>query len=152
MSTYLDYLGRTHDVLCFQPQPSGSGRLTMSLGERGEIVTGVQKAAQRFLLLLLTPKGSIPYAENVGCSFLTDLSRGGLRSVADVYTAFSAALLDIYNQFLDEESPDDPADEQFSDAEIISVRVDTDTVYLVVRVSVESGDSTQYITPLSITV
>lgn len=151
-SSYVDYIDKSHDVLALITPVGGTGAVLLQFSERGEITTGVQKLAQRFFMLLFTPKGSIPYASETGSDFLPALASGGLRAPADVYTAFSAALVDVREQLLAQELTTDPADEKFEEAEIVSLRLTTDVVYIVVRLTTVAGDATQYIAPLSITV
>ena len=117
MSSYVDYIDRTVDLVAFSgPFPSASVPLAMALardGEGGQIQTGILKLAQRFLLLLLTPRGSTPSLPLAGCDFMPQLQQGLLRSTLDVYAAFSSAVSDIKTQLLAGEATRDPADERF---------------------------------------
>ena len=151
-TTYVDYIGRLHDVMALTVPAEGTGSVELAFNKGGEITTGVQKLAQRFFMLLFTPRGSVPYAADVGSDFLLALANGGLRSVADVYTAFSAALVDVREQLLAQETTSDPNDERFDEAEIVNLRIDTATVYITVRLITVAGAEARYIAPIPTTV
>lgn len=150
------YVGRTVDVLAYRGGTStGERLLSQSLldeNDNGEIATGIQKLAQRFLLELLTEKGSIQYLPNRGCNFMYEARTGAWQTSLDVMAAFSAALLDIKENLQSEQSSSDPADEQFSDAELVSVSLTGDTASIVVRVVSAAGTSRVFVSPLQITV
>ena len=156
MSTYLDYSDRTVDLVIFSGSiPTSATPLSMALaspGESGQINTGILKLAQRFLLLLLTPLGSIPHLPLVGCDFMPQLEQGLLRSSLDVHAAFSAAVSDLQLQLQAEEEETDPDDERFASATILSLTLTVDSASLSLLISSRAGDSRKVVLPLSITV
>ena len=156
MSDYTDYIDRTVDLVAFSgPFPSATIPLTMALaneGEGGQLQTGILKLAQKFMLLLLTPIGSIPGLPLSGCDFMPKLQQGLLRTTLDVYAAFSSAVSDIKIQILAEESTTMPDDERFSSAVIIKLRLTADSASITLQITSLAGSSRKVVLPLSITV
>lgn len=148
------YAGRTIDILAFLNEPV-VGKPTQMLqelaypGESGLVITGIRKLAQRFLIELLTEQGSLIYQPARGSTFMTEARSGTFRTTADVLAAFSSALSDISGNLVREEAEDDPPDEQFASAEVISVSLDNGRVTLVVRVTSEAGSSREVIAAIS---
>lgn len=149
------YIGRSFDLLAYTGGTSrGNTQLTAALASEtssGQIVTGVQKLAQRFLMELLTEKGSMTFLPLRGCDFMREARLGYWKSVLDVMASFSASLIDIKQNLQAEESTDDPDDERFSDAEIVAVTLEGDSASLTVRVTSLAGTDRTFIAPLSIT-
>ena len=147
------YEGRRIDVLAFQGvAPAGERRLTQALampGTSGEICTGIQKLAQRVLIELLTERGSMPFAPRRGTSLMTRARLGYLRDQLDVFTAVSAALLDMQESLWEEESDDDPDDECYGSAEVLSVVVLADLLRIYLKVFSRAGTSREVILPIS---
>lgn len=154
MSSVADeYLGRTIDILAFPgAQPSGDTLLTQALmlpGQGGEICTGIQKLAQRFLLELLTPVGSLIYMPTRGTNFVPQLMQGLLQTPTAVMIALSGACLTCQINLQAEETGLEPPDEQFLDAVVQSVAVSTDTVTTYIQVNSRAGTSRVAILPLA---
>mgnify|MGYP000877176217 CR=1 FL=1 len=121
MTTTADYVGRKVDLLAFHGYDSGdpSAPLEQSLapdGTGGAVVAGVEKLAQRFLVELLTERGSLPYAAARGCSILSEARQGGWRSAGDVTRSFYSSLVDVRRTLLGLESDSDPDDERYASA------------------------------------
>lgn len=151
-----DYIGRTIDVMAYQGvMPSGEVLLSPELVTEqtgGNVCAGVQKLAQRFLLELLTEKGSITYSPDRGCEFITDARLGVFRTSADVLASFSSALLDIENNLLEEEAEDDPDDEKYASAEVLAVNLIPNRASIHVRLFSLAGTSRKVILPLPVVV
>ena len=147
-----DYIGRTVDVLAYQGARSrGEALLIQQLVSNtnsGQITTGVQKLAQRFLLELLTEQGSMTYLPSRGCTFITEANQGGWRSALDVQAAFSSALTDIEANLTEEESDDDPDDERFDSADLLAVTFTIGSVSLFIQINSVAGTSRTAILPL----
>lgn len=150
----IDYVGRTVDVSAFAgAQESGDQLLTMRLagpGEGGEVCTGTQKLAQRFLRTLLKEAGSDLFRPNDGTEFMTKLNRGELRNQVDVLVAFAEAQLDCKRLLKAEETDADPDDERYASAVIESLSVLPGSVKLYIRLTSRAGDSRKVILPVSI--
>ena len=151
-----DYVGRTVDVLAYTGgTAAGERRLSMALataGDSGQICTGIQKLAQRFLIELLTEQGTMIYLPLRGCGFMREARLGMWRSPLDVMSAFSAALLDIKENLQLEEASTDPDDERFFDAELVAVTLDGSEASVTIRITSLAGTSRKFIAPLKITV
>lgn len=155
MSTVVDFVGRTADLLAFQGSfPHVREQLVqMTLvrdGEGGFLCTGVQKLAQRLLMILLTKKGSLRYLPKVGTAFMIRAERGVWRTQADVMMAFTAAKLDLVRQMRAEEKDDDPPDERLAMVNLIGIGLQADRVSLRISLTTQAGTNYQFITPVSV--
>lgn len=149
-----DYTGRPYDVLAYygtaQPDFALLNPVLALPGAGGEVVAGILKLSQRFLLELLTEKGSMPYLPQRGNTFIARAREGSLRTQFDALAAFSAALLDIRTNLQSEEKDTDPDDERYADAQINSITVYPGRLTLNVSVSSRAGTSRKVIAPIPI--
>jgi hypothetical protein len=155
-ATVKDYVGRTIDILAFQGAEVGRETLlTMALaqeGQGGEITTGIQKLAQRFLLEFLTESGSLMYEPNRGTRFMTELRLGRIRTTIDAEQQFFLAA-DIARINLVTEEPDDaPDDEKFGSIALDSLAVAGDKLTLHLTLVSVAGTTREIILPLKTTV
>ena len=152
--TITEYAGRTSDVLAFDGmKEQGDVRLNQELvatGESGALTTGIQKLAQRFLLELLTEKGSLIYEPDRGTFFITRFRMGLLRTSQDLYSAFSSAVTDAKIQLAQEESDQDPPDERYFSAKLLGASLLGDQASLSIRLTSQAGDSRVVIYPLRV--
>lgn len=155
MSTPQDYDGRSVDVCAFQGvQEAGTNRLTAELvsgDTMGTVCTGIQKLAQRWTICFLTPRGSVPYRENEGSSFLIRLRTGRIRTEVDVRQVFSAAAREVAAMLRADESEDDPLDERFESAVLDSLTITPNLLQIKVLVLSLAGTSRPVILPLPLT-
>lgn len=155
MTTYLDYVGRTIDVLAFRGQKlQGEATLSMDLADDesgGEVCTGSQMVAQAWLLEFLREEGSAPYSDN-GCGFMTAVRQGRLLTETDVFQQFNLAAATVRRNLIRAESPDDPADERFADARLTNVVVSPGMVQLRVTIRTQAGTERKVILPLPLTI
>ncbi len=156
MSTYLDYVGRTVDVLAFRGQKAeGETLLDMALVDEasgGEICTGAQMVAQAWLLEFMKEGGSVPYSPDEGCPFMTAARQGRLLTETDVYQQFNLSAAPIRRNLVNAEATTDPADERFAEARLTGVTVFPGIVQLAVTVVTRAGSARKVILPLSLTV
>lgn len=115
---------------------------------KGWKVTGLQKAVQKFLLLLLTPQESVAYDPGRGCLFLPFLLSGRVQVPADVHAAFAASLIQILPQLRKWEDPLGPPDERIAEIDLQSVDVSFDTARLFIRIVSQAGERVSVILPL----
>lgn len=152
----VDYVDRTIDVVAYQgSKPRGNQLLTSELAtpdQSGLVCTGVVKLAQKFLLKLFKERGSKLYRPTEGNDFMTEARQGLLRNQVDVFTSFSAALVDIRREFAAEETDDLPPDERFGSAELLGVTVQPGRVSISVQITSQNDTTTKFITPLPITI
>lgn len=154
MTTTADYLGRRIDVLAFPgAKPAGMVPLGQDLLlEGGRVCAGVQKLAQRWMLEFLTIRGTMRYLPDRGTTFLTELRAGGLRTEADVQTAFLTARLQAAKNLRTEDAgAADPDDEKYADAALLSTAIRPNgTLVLTVAITSLAGTSRKVILPLTV--
>lgn len=155
-TTVIDYVDRTIDISCFHGAGYGTDKQVDQAiaqpGEGGEVLTGIFKLAQRFLMLLLMDKGSQQYNENAGCAFMQDARRGGWRTSTDVLQSFSFAMVDVKRQLRALQLPTDPLDEQFNSVTVLSI-VLTSPDYVILRLALisQAGTKRAFIAPIPVT-
>lgn len=150
------YSGRTYDLLAYQGAVAGGEVLVkqqlLGSDNYGQITTGAQKLAQKFLLILLTERGSVPHFEDFGTEFITDARKGLFVTPLDVFASFASAIVDIKQQLQAEQLSTDPDDEIYDSAEIISVSLSGRTASVVVQLNTAAGTSVRFIPPLDFAV
>lgn len=154
MSTIADYQDRKVDILAFQLNDSKT-QLSQALAVEnsgGNICTGIQKLAQRWVLEFLTPVGSVPYKPRIGTPFLEKVRQGAIKNNFDVVTYFSASALLVELNLKREDSTSDPADERFSSATLDGFSF-SNSGKLILNVTLLSaaGTSRKVIMPISVT-
>lgn len=161
-----DYTNRKYDYLGLQNTTGpGDRRLGLELFNKdtsGQITTGAQKLAQRWLLEFMTERGSMPGLPNRGSSFMRAARTGGFRTPINVRTEFAVADLNIKNNLRGEETSDMPDDERFGSAEITNVAIlpgfdvsqksGTTAAFLTLGVKITSlaGDAREVVLPIEI--
>lgn len=155
MSTVADYIDRTIDVSAFQGiKERGEVLAFPSLTDaegKGNVVTGIAKLGQRFLLELLTEAGSMRYKPTRGSTFLIELNQGYIRTQLDLFAAFNRALIDIKRTLQSEEADTDPDDERYGSSEILGIEFMPG--WASVSVALRSLDANaKIILPISLTV
>ena len=150
-----DYVGRKIDILAYYTDETGVGEVQLEQklapqGTGGLITTGIQKLAQRFLLELLTEKGSMIYNPTRGCDFMKEARLGYLRTPLDVMASFSAALSDVKRNLQLEEKVTDSADEKLASAEVLSVNLVGDKASVSVQILSQAGTTRTVVAPLAV--
>lgn len=151
--SYTDYIDRTVDLAVFLGPLSGVVPQELAMADENglsQVVTGILKLSQRFLVLLLTPRGSIPHLPEDGCDFMSQLLRGELRSELDVYSAFSASVVDIEDQLRAKELETAPDDEKFASATILHLTTSIDSIVMKIQITSQAGTSRTVILPTSV--
>lgn len=147
-----DYAQRKYDYLAFRGVSSiGERQLGLALYSEdtsGQICTGIQKLAQRWALEFLTETGSMLGLPARGCTFMTMLRSGALRTQSDVMAAFATANLFITRALRKEEYTGMPDDERFDSAELTSVALLPGYMNLSVMVNSAAGDARAVILPI----
>jgi hypothetical protein len=146
-----DYIGRKIDVLAWRGgKATGVVRLEQSLADQdssGEICTGIQKLAQRFLIELLTEVGTIRYAPGRGTEFLRRVRQGFVRTEADLRAVFALAELAARTNLTAEEDDDDPPDERYRSAALAGVLIAPQQVTMTVQLK-SRAEVAEFIVPL----
>lgn len=155
MST--NYTGRSVDLLIFQGlQPAGETKISLALGDAGEVVTGIQKLSQSFTSIFLTDVGSIHHDPTVGTNFISAMRQGQLQDEADLKSEFALAAESVRQQLalaIDAANPP-PADETFVSATLRSFNMDRSAskITLFVELLSAAGESREVIMPVSLAI
>jgi len=141
-----DYVGRTIDILAFRGgNASEKVLLNTSLADAtssGEITTGVQKLAQRWIITMLTELGSVTYKPEMGTTFMTQLRAGQVHSDADMRALFMLTELSAREQLQNEITATTPLDEQYLSASLESVTVSNGSISITVNLYSNSPENT----------
>lgn len=147
-----DYVNRTYDYLGLQGATDAPGQLGLTLvteNNSGQICTGIQKLAQRWLLEFFTETESMPGLPGRGSPFMTFVRTGQIRTNLDAGSLFSSAELDIRKQLQAEETTAMPADERLNYASLESLTILPGYIQLRVKINSLAGDSRSIIVPVS---
>lgn len=152
--TASDYVGRQFDLLALQgAKPVGDVRLAKTMfseQDLGQVCTGVQKLAQRWLLHLLTVKGSMPFNADDGTSFITDARSGRWRTEEDVQESYEFAAADVALFMTREESDDMHPEDRFQNAVLQRIAILPDrSVSLTIAINSQAGTSRKVILPVA---
>lgn len=118
--------------------------------EAGRVTTGVQKLAQRFVVELFRERGSTPFWPTLGTTFLTEARFGEFRTQVDVISAFARAVAQLRPVLQAAESADDPDDERFVDAEVLSVEVTPGRAIIRTELVTRAGRNRTFIFPIAV--
>jgi len=149
-----DYVGRQFDLLAFRgAEPVGDVLLDQTLFGRdasGEVCTGVQKLAQRWVLHFLTIRGSMKFLPNRGTNFMSDVRRGLLRSESDVQIRFNSAAVRTRLDMQGEETEDMHPEDRLATpgARLLSLTLTRDFLSLRVEIMSLAGTSRKIILPI----
>jgi hypothetical protein len=147
-----DYIGRRFDVLALQDVAAiGEVQLQQRLFDpnSGEVCTGVQKLAQRWVLEFFTVTGSIPFQPRRGVDFLRVARRGGFRSEADVIAEYNFAAVQIKQTLQNEEVAAMQDDERLLTDELLELLLEPGRLSLKVRLTSVAGEGRRIILPIS---
>lgn len=156
----VNYLNRQVDVELLQtiPQPVEIKRVYLDfIHSPAKIVTGIQKAVQRYALLLLTTVGDIKFAQKQGANFLRPILSGNIQNRGAFQSLFAIANADVRNQIKAEDANTDvygeiPDDERITNSELLDFDIDfnTATVRLRVGLTTAAGDTYTFIVPVTV--
>jgi hypothetical protein len=132
---------------------SGTGAVegvaSFTFGDLSKKTTGIVKAANKFLNILLSYKGSDPYNLNRGTYFEEVSTRGG-DSLNDLGSFIASQVSDAYAQIRDIQSKNTfPSDENIIAVTLVAVDAPSaDLLKIQIKIQVESGESTSVIVPI----
>lgn len=153
--TTAQYGGRTIDFLAFENmKASGDAQLTQALvlpGQAGALITGIEKLVQRFLLELLTERGSLHYDLQRGTFFITKIRAGMISTSQSLFAVFNAAELELRNTLkMEEDKLNEPADECYKQATLLAASLLGDFATLSIQVQSMAEESRTIIYPLRV--
>jgi hypothetical protein len=152
-----DYTGRTVDVLAFNGSFS-DGRfeldqaLLRAAKPSGQVCAGIQKLTQRWVIELLTPRGSMPYLTDRGSFFLNSVRSGKIRTEIDAALSFNFAKDQVAFNLMQEDSLGTyPADEMYGSVDLLGVQVITGSKMTIsVRINSLAGSTRVFVVPVSV--
>jgi hypothetical protein len=147
----LDYIGRRFDLLALQGQTLlREALLKQQLfnGNSGQICTGVQKMAQRWVLEFCTPTGSMRFEPTRGVDFVQHARTGRLRNEIDVIAEYNFAAMRIKQNMANEEVPEMEDDERLDTDELLGIALSADLLVLNIRLTSKAGTSREPILPI----
>ena len=154
-----DYTGRQVDLECLQTivDPVGTTELSLTAANgTSRRVTGMQKAIQRYVTLLLTPSSSVPFPASDD-NLLMDALRAGTVSnmgyLRHLFNMANAGALDIIRRddYNTQMFGDQGDDERIASVELDGITVDyiTSTLGLSLVFRTEAGTDYAYVLPVS---
>ena len=155
MSTVANYVGRTVDLLAFHEPVANKEVLIEQIlvpdGERGSVIAGIAKLAQRWLIEFLTIRGSIPALPTRGSRFIDDIRRGIIRTSLDAEQSFHLSAKQVATTLKLEEEAGIPADEAYSEIELVSAIATGDTIVVNAILTSEAGSQHELLLPIDVT-
>ena len=122
-----------------------------------KIVTGIQKAVQRYALLLLTEIGDVHFDATQGVSFLRPILGGNIQNRGRFQNLFAVANAEVRTQLNSEDAKIDtygsiPDDERIVNSQLLDfdINFETATVTLRVAITTAAGDSFTFIVPVTV--
>lgn len=151
-----EYSGRRYDVLALQgAKPRGEVLLQQQLFSQtsyGEICTGIQKLAQRFIMEFCTITGTMPFDGARGCRFMREFYNGRLRTEGQIRTAFAFSEVEVSRNLRAEEDDTMPDDERYDYAELLRTAILPNLIRIDIGLVSLAGSSRSVILPLPHTV
>jgi len=148
--TTTSFSGRTVDVEFLQSiEKVSNQQVLMSIQRKpSKIVTGVEKAAQRFTICLLSMNDS-KYDTELGSSLLPDIARGLIQNDNQLANTFVFAATRVIDLMRTEDDESTPPDEIVTSANLVDYEVNlaTGKVNLVVELRTDAGDNIVFVMP-----
>ena len=153
-----NYDNRLVDVELLQSvtAPSAIQRVSItSVGAAPKIVTGIQKAAQRYAVLLLTTVGDVKFSEDTGGELVVRLVRGNIQNMGYLRHIFSMANSNALRLLKADDDSDIygplPDDERIVKAVLTDASMDysAGTLSLEVRLTTAAGDAFNFVVPIN---
>lgn len=151
-----DYSGRSKDINIvpnIDPKKTTPQKVALSFGRVSSYCAGIQKLIQRFMIALVTVKGSQPAYPDFGTDLLKKLSVSSLTTIADLTHAFNFASASVVASFraYQEGITGVPEDEQLDTALLMNVEVSANyEVTYRVALYTKAGDTYDFLLPIPI--
>ena len=155
-----DYTNRLIDIEVLQSITKLVGSTSVDFSavmQQTKVVTGLQKALQRYTVMLLTLNNDVKFDDNVGSPFIYALRTGRISSVGHLYHVFNVASNNAIRQLNIDDNNEDfgtlPDDERIVSAVLLDANIDyaVGAVALTVQVTTAAGEDYNYVLPLSTT-
>lgn len=151
-----DYSGRAKDINIspnVDPTKPSAQKVTPGFGNVSSYCAGVQKLVQRFMIALVTVRGSQPAYPAFGTDLLKRLTVSSLTTVADLKHAFNFASAKVVSEFraYQADTPDLPDDEQLDTVLLLDVTVSPNNeVTYRVALYTKAGSTYDFLLPIPI--
>ncbi len=149
-----DYTDRTKDVsIAYKVNPSSSEVQTikLSFGTISSYCAGVQKLIQRYMIVLLTEKGSQEDSPLFGTDLMTKLRYAGRMNISQVRHTFNFANAEVVSAFRKFQTKNTgPLDEQLDTAVLETVTVANGQLNMGIRIYTMAGNEVSVIAPIPI--
>lgn len=156
LGTLKDYVGRSVDLYALADAPGRSDGLSsqviVSPSNQGQLIAGIRKLFQRFVVELLTEQGSLTYKADRGTLFIPKIRIGSIRTTQELYAAFVDAEMDIRVNLQLEELQTDPPDERYKSASLEAASLFGDTVTMTIKITSQAGTELTVIYPLNVNI
>ena len=119
--------------------------LTVTGGNKTRKITGLQTTAQRFVHLLLTPKGKVPMDDTRG-TYLKKWGDSGVLTNRRFTTHYLTLAIYETQKQLNKGTVD--VNERIKDASLVAFSVTDSTLYVVIKLTTDAGDSVEYKFPM----
>jgi len=143
----------TYDIAVFQPAVKPGDESAQQLwadANTGLVVTGIVKLAQRFLLELLTVRGSMPFHLERGSALLQFVREGRIRNEVDAHTYFQYAVGQIEPNLYADELATDPPEELYTSVDVLGVTFSRDVLSYRIKLNSAAGEFRVLSVPLSV--
>lgn len=151
-----NYTGREKDINIFptvRPTVKGPQPTPGSFGKVSSYCAGIQKLAQRYLIALLTIRGSQPNFPNFGTNLLKQVNTGSVTTNGDLVHIFNFANVSVISAFrsAQEKAKNIPMDEQLDTVVLNSVSVTVgNSVNYNISLYTNAGQTYDYVLPIPI--
>lgn len=137
------------DVRAFYPVRNRPARQMLANSRTsGKTASGLLKLCQKFVVELLTERGSVPYLPNKGSKFINRLRFGDIATEQDLTVAFSASLPELRTNLRAQENSSDPDNERYGSATLQKVIISPDLVEVRIAIRSRSGATASLTVPL----
>jgi hypothetical protein len=123
-----------------------SGLCRLTRNGKTETVSGIQRLCQKFVIELLTKRGSMLFLPLRGCSFLSRVQQKA-ETEMDVIVAFASATQQVQRNLKEEETAITPPTERFKSATLNRITVDDGFITLEIDVRNRAGNTARVVTP-----
>lgn len=126
-----------------------------SVGQDPKIVAGIEKAVQRYAVLLLTSLGNVKFAETMGGELVLRLMQGNVQNLGYLRHVFSMANSNALRVLAKDDADPVfgaiPDDERITRAVLVDASVDysTGTVMLEVKLTTAAGTAYDFTVPIN---
>lgn len=141
MQTSNDYTSRLYDLFVFNgADPSSDAALKLDIGLGQAVTSGIQKICQKYIVALLTEKGSVKSDPSYGTFFISNIKISSGLDNNKVQTLFSDASNDAISWLATYDTPTND-DEIIKNVSLLDVAVTYDKIRLKINLITQLDES-----------